>query len=343
MTTTLNPKLLDVVAIPAAGEGSRRERLTGTVVEVYGSEALLVEICDGNGIERDTVTVPANEAEVLWSSQARAPVATPVRSAQSQFEEAVLFLQNGLLTNARDKLGASFNLDPNLARGLLNSTVDLAARGAFDSAIVVLRIILELQPEYQLARENLARTHLNRGVRQAKRGFLDKALEDFTNALSVGGSPDVTSLARRNLAAGHTQIALKHVEIQRFEEAVHLFLMAFQLDPSPVTRKNFALALVSRSAWKEEGRSPVTDDSFREPMLMGLSLSECLNAYGATLARLGDLPRGREFLSRALETDPMNERARQNLELLSNGADLNVGSLSMWTVLETQAVQPTAQ
>lgn len=126
------------------------------------------------------------------------------------------------------------------------------------------------------------------------------------------------------------------MEIQRFDEALELFLEAFQLEPSHDTKRNFALALVSRSAWKEEGRSPISDETFRQPMLMGLALSECLNAYGVTLARLGNVPRGRDLLKRALDVDPTNDLARRTLDILSSAVAPNIESLAMWTPFEAQ-------
>lgn len=344
MTAVLNPKLLDVVSISAPD--SRRDRITGTVVDLLGSGRLIVEVSDENGVGRHFLTVSPQEAQVEWESKSQ-PHSEKVEerhNSQVLFEEGMLLLQNGQIAGAEKKFAKSFEIDPDRARGLLNATLPLVERGDFDTAIFILRFIVGLQPEYQLARENLAITHLNRGVRDAKRGFLDKAFEDFTNALLIGQSSSVVNLARRNLAAAHTQVALKHVEIQRFNEALNLFLMAFQLEPSSDTKKNFALALVSRSVSKEEGRSQISEEVFNQAILMGLTLSECLNASGATLARLGDLDRARQFLKRALEADPKNERAKNNLELLRNDVVPDLQSLSIWTTIEAQAaVQHPAQ
>ncbi len=336
MGSDLNPKLLDIVEFPSSGDSSLRA-LTGTVVEVFASGAVLVEVSTESGIGKDFVNIPADAAHVIWRSKKVDSENGSHDSAQILFEDGLLLLQNGLLAGARDKFASSFELDPNRARGLLNSTLELAAKGAFDPAIVILRLIVELQPAYSLARENLAKTHLNRGVHNAQRGALDKAFEDFTNALLIGTSSDVVSLARSNLAAAHTQIALRHIEIQRFDEAMQLFLLAFQLEPSRATRNNFALALVSRSASKDEGRTTVNEEVFRQPILMGLTMSQCLNAYGATLARLGDITRGRELVVRATIIDPSNELAKKNLEILSESSTPDVPSLAIWANLEPQS------
>lgn len=342
MTTSLNPKLLDVVTIPASDNESRPGPVTGTVVDMLGSGAILVEISDDNGVTKEFVTAPVDSIEVVWKSVPPHSTKEKRNEAQTLFEEAILLLQNGLLESAKNKFSRSFELDPDRAKGLLNSTLELSKKGAFDSAIFTLRMLVELQPSYKLARENLAITHVNRGVLSAKRGAVDKAVEDFTAALLIGQSPEVTNLSRRNLAAAHTQIGLRHVEIQRFDEAINWFLIAFELEPSIDTKKNFALALISRTAAKDEGRSEVREDGFREPMLMGLSLSECLNAYAGTVARLGDIARATQLLRRAVQVDPANDLARRNLETLSSSAAPNIESLAMWIPLETQSASLAA-
>jgi len=153
MTTTLNPKLLDFVVAPSTGEGSLKP-LSGTVVEVYGPDSVLVEVSDENGVARDFVTVPAHDAKVVWESVSRKPAQESGKDAQTLLEEGVLLLQNGLPASARNRFAKSFGLDPNCARILLNSTLELAKKGAFDSALFILRLIVELKPGYQLAREN---------------------------------------------------------------------------------------------------------------------------------------------------------------------------------------------
>jgi Tfp pilus assembly protein PilF len=335
MIAPLNPKLLDLVSVPGGDETSISGALIGTVVNLDSSGTVLAEVTDENGVGKEFIRIPENAAKVIWA--APPPKRMPEEGAHTLFEEGMFLLQNGLFTEAKLKFASSFNLDPNAARGLLNSTISLVEKDDFESAIGIFRMIIELQPQYRLARENLAITYLNRGVRSAKFGALDKAADDFTHALLIGMSPSVINLARRNLAAAHTQVALHHVDIQRFEEALQLFLLAFQLEPSEDTRKNFALALASKIAWKSESRSHVSENTFREALLLGLTFSECLNAYGATIARLGDVARAREVLHRALDLDPGNRVAKRNLDLLSEHRETPPQTdVGMFSHLETQ-------
>ncbi len=51
--------------------------------------------------------------------------------------------------------------------------------------------------------------------------------------------------------------------------------------------------------------------------MMGLTLSECLNAHGATLAGLGKFSEAKRALEDAIKANPQNETARKNLKFLS--------------------------
>jgi tetratricopeptide (TPR) repeat protein len=339
MALELNPKPFDVVTFgPGSGESGVH---TGTLVELIGADLGLVEISDSTGVATELVSVPLNEMTVVWSGSNAVPPNVKADEAQHHFEEGLLLLQNGSLISAKDKFKKAFSMQPSLAGILMDLTTDLANKNAYDSSLELFRLIVELQPEYRLARENLARTHLNRGVEYARHGALDKALEDFTIALSFESSGEVVALSRRNLAAALTQIGMHHVKIKRFLEAFQFFLGALQIEPFDVTRRNFALAQVSMAAWKQEGRMKILDrDFFREPLLLGLTYSECLNAYGATVASLGKTTEAKQIIQSALAADTLNELARRNLATLSKPDVSDVVPVEMWglTVVETNPV-----
>jgi tetratricopeptide (TPR) repeat protein len=332
----INPKLFDMVSFETSRGGATRAVRTGTLVELLGTDSGLVEISDESGVATEFLSIPLRDMKVVWSST-RSPVGEH-ENGEHYFQEALLLLQNGILPLAKDTFRKAFAIQPNLAGTLTNLTNDLASKRSFDSALMLYQIVMELQPNYKLARENLARTYLNRGVEYANRGALDKALEDFTKALSFEGSEEIIRLSRHNLAAALTQVGLHHVQIKRFVEAFQFFLGALQLEPFDLTRRNFALALVSLAAWKEETRShSIQEELFKEPLLMGLTYSECLNAYGATVATLGKIAEAIDIIEKALSADPYNELAKRNLSILSNRSVSEVFPLEMWGLT---AVQP---
>src|SRR5579863_7255699 len=131
MASDLNPKLLDVVTLSLSNNESALGPLTGTVVEVYASGGVLVEVSDESGAARDFVTAQGDGAHIVWRSQQAVPHQESPGNPLKLFEEGMLLLQNGLLTEAKSKFAKSFELDPDRARGLLNSTLQLATSGAF--------------------------------------------------------------------------------------------------------------------------------------------------------------------------------------------------------------------
>jgi tetratricopeptide (TPR) repeat protein len=335
MTFELNPKLFDIVSFETTSEATRVAR-TGTVVELLGSDSGLVEISDRSGVATELLSIPLRDMKVVSSSTKSPPLEHD--GGEHYFQEGLLLLQNGVLLLAKERFGKAFAVQSNLAGTLMNLTNDLASKRAFDSALLLYQLIMELQPNYRLARENLARTYLNRGVEYANRGALDKALEDFTKALSFEGSDEIVGLSRHNLAAALTQIGLHHIQIKRFVEAFQFFLGALQLEPFDLTRRNFALALVSLSAWKQETLPhSIQEEFFKEPLLIGLTYSECLNAYGATVASLGKIAEATALIQRALSVDPYNELAKKNLSILSSRSVSEVLPLEMWGLT---AVEP---
>jgi tetratricopeptide (TPR) repeat protein len=325
MDIELSPKILDVVEVPNRFLGLQAPGVAlGTVVEVLGGPngGLLVEITDENGVALDLVQLPASEAKRVWSSPEPQKQASPDQGATNEFQKGVLLLQNGLLAEAKTHFELAFQHDARLAGTLMNLGNGLAERGMYDAALLIYQLVLELQPENRLTRRNLAATHINRGIQYAGRGALDKAVEEFGYSLTLTPSGEIASKAQHNLVAAYTQLGTRLAEINRHREAVANFFVALQIGPSELTRKNLAIALVSLQASRVEGsRQTPSISDFKNPIQMGLKYSECLNAFGATLANLGDVEAGRRVLLEALQADPENELARMNLARLDTSRE----------------------
>ena len=320
MNIELSPKILDVVEVPNRFLGSETPGVAlGTVVEVLGEPngGLLVEVTDESGVPRDLVLLPASEAKKVWASPEPEKQVSSDEGAANEFQKGVLLLQNGHIAEAKTHFEFAFKHDPRLAGTLMNLAIGSGKRGMFDAAILVYQLVLELQPENRLTRRNLAATHINRGIQYAGRGALDKAVEDFGYSLSLEPSGEIAQKAQHNLVAAYTQLGLRLAEINRHQESVANFFIALQIGPSDLTRRNLAIALVSLQASRAEGsRQTPSVYGFRNPIQMGLTFSECLNAFGATLANLGDVEGARRALMEALQADPENGLARNNLARL---------------------------
>jgi len=331
MSTEINPKLLDVVEY-RVGNGL----LTGTVIDMLPDGMFAIEGVDESGVTRRLDVIGLHEVGATATPDAR-PNVSGSREAQEAFEEGILLLQNGLLDEAKKHFARSFAIDGRLAGALLNSANQLGESGVLDAAMAVYALIMELQPTYEIARENLARAHLNRGVASAKIGALERAILDFDVSMRLRPSTETVNLAHKNIVAAYTKLGIDQVAIKRFEEALNLFVVAFRLDPSDeLTARNFGLAIVCSAAWGRRQVEIPAEESFRESLTLGLTYSECLNAYGATLALLGDSLGARRVLERALEIDPTNELPRTNLQTLASHVGIPEPENLEWGLMDMQ-------
>ena len=171
-------------------------------------ESALIEVSDEQGVPVEFVRRALGEIEHVSDDAGPAQHDLNVPDGQLSFESGVLFLQNGQYNRAKEEFAKSFELDPKFRGSLLNTTTQLAATGAFETAIYVFRMLLELSPEYAPARENLAITHMNRAITLAKGGLFPQAIEGFLKGLAIHPSAATTERIRHNILASYTQLGL---------------------------------------------------------------------------------------------------------------------------------------
>ncbi len=339
MTVEINPKLLDVVEF---ADRTSQERFSGTAVEWLGgpSEAVLIEVSNNEGIPTAFKLRPAGELTKIWEFTEPAVTGPTVSEAQQYFENGVLFLQNGLVARAKEQLAKSFSIDPTLRGTVLQMANLLGAKGAFDTALFVYNLLLELSPEYSLARENMAVTFLNRGVVHAQNGLIPQAIEEFNQALMLNPSARSVETIRKNIVAAYTQLGIFYSNVKQYQLAFQWFQLALELDPSDISRQNLAVAMIAISTVRIENRTrQSTEAIFRQPLRMGLALAQCLTAYGATVASLGDLVEARWAFQAALHEDPSNAAAKHNLEKMISGREPKQDFLAGLTAVETQSLR----
>jgi tetratricopeptide (TPR) repeat protein len=313
MSLELSPKLLDFIEFSdGTAEGKRR----GTIVDMIGEEAL-VEVSDEQGVPSGFFVRAVHDlARVV--GVAPTPQNIPRSEGQVYFENGVLLIQNGLVDLAKEDFRRAFSIDPKFRGTLLHLVNNLGAQGAFDAAIVLYKLLLDVSPDYSFARENLAITYLNRGAVQGKEGKLIASLEDFNRALTLNPSGHTVSQILHNLVASYTQLGVVESDAMHYERAYRFFQVAFELDQSATSRQNLAVALIAMATERSgNNASRRLDQIFDQPRLMGLSLSACWTAYGATVAQAGNENEARRAFLQALDADPGNSIAKHNLEVLS--------------------------
>lgn len=316
MKLSLSPKLLDVVQMKGAPFAAGEVR-QGTIVEMLSPDTALIEVSDDEGVATNFVTRRLDEIEQVWELPKSASPTPKTDEAQSYFENGLLSLQNRLYERAKEQFGKSFALDPKYRGTLLMMTNQLAAKGSFDAAILVYALLLELSPDYTQARENLAIAHMNYGIFLARQGSFPLSMDNFLKALAVRPSEATIKKIRDNIAVTYTNLGVSYSNANQFQLALACFQRAFTIEPSDTSRKNLATAMISAATaglgrQAREGRAEL----FKEPLLMGLTLSECLTAVGATLAALGETTEARLVTEAAVEADPSNGIAHHNLRIL---------------------------
>src|SRR6266498_2223712 len=170
MLTTRKAQLLDVVEVLEylpQFDVKRGER--GAVVEVFDEpeEAYMVEFVDESGKSRI--------ADWVKPSQIRSTDET----AREALEQGIKLHNEGKGVEAEKEFRLAIELKPSLIEELHNSIVksfelqgDFAETETFERFIFAMRLILRLNPEYTIARKNLAIAFEHQGFLEAHKGNL---------------------------------------------------------------------------------------------------------------------------------------------------------------------------
>jgi len=143
---------------------------------------------------------------------------------------------------------------------------------------------------------------------------IDRMIQDYSAAWQAGRLDQAEALARRTIerrpgmGLGYANLAQVLLDQGRIEEALRLMIDAERRGlASPYLERQLALTLA------QVGR---TGDAVR--LMEGHARSndpDALDVLGLVLAEAGQSARAREVLSRSLQIDERNPRARQNLAL----------------------------
>lgn len=201
-----------------------------------------------------------------------------------------------------------------ILHSVLRSFVDVKDWGA---AVFYLRFVVQLDPDYKHARNNLAITFLNWGVEEARKGNLDDSLLLFNRALAIKSAPDVDAKIKENIAATYHQRGIQAHMNGQVEAAIVWMRLACNSYPEQKTRRNLAIAcaLAGRSNM-ERGDYESAVAALEEAEDAGLILPELLNDYAIALVFCGKIDEAKLALERALEIDPASDILRENLEKL---------------------------
>jgi len=361
MKTKYHRKELDVVKLLVdVPEHGLREGQQGTILMI--SEGLpkpyVVEFSDEEGVEIATVALAPDQLEVTWlfdehkSKQIQPPEQPSQQpAAKTYFEEGMLYLNNGMLDEAKEKFRQAFEIEPDLAGNLLNAAKPFAEQEEWDLAVFICRLVLSLQPERQIARDNLAASYVNIGVEQARNQQYNEAVKYFDRALAVNPSQGILQQIQHNFMVLYTTIAVSEVTQDLFEEACDHFRLALQIAPTAETRKNWVFFQTSWGVFEEITQSgrphSLPQDYPAIAAETGIEISELYNTRGLTLVKYRKLDEAIHAFKEAIRLNPQNNHAYENLMLVERCIKEDtkgvVGEMPLPFEIQNEPIRPTLQ
>lgn len=214
---------------------------------------------------------------------------------------------------AEKEFKKAIDFRPDYIGVLLNSILD-SCQNNLTPAIPLLRMVLRIDPSFELARANLAITLLNIGISKARAGEQNKAFEYFSRSLAIETEPDVQFLIKKNFSALFTEVGNDAYQKKNFEASLTFIRRAYMIMPSAENRRNlgFAYANLALSQMKN-GKLSEAIELFEIVEDLGFVLPAFLNDYGVCLASMGRIKEARQAFERALELEPLNELIESNL------------------------------
>src|SRR5882724_10145 len=271
-------------------------------------EAYDLEFVDESGTEsRFAYSVKPSQIITAWES----------------FERGMAAFENRNNSGAEREFQRAIELKPSYLGVLHNSIVNsLKDTREWQKFMTGLRLVLRLDPDYDIAQQNLATAYLNFGVEKADEGNLSLALQILYRALAAATTSDIILRVRQSLAAVYTSLGLEAHRTCDFESALRYMSWSRQNDPNETTRHNLGMAYAQLAyAYFDKGEYASATESFESAEDSGLIRPELLHSYGVTFVMLGQLDEAIRAFERALELSPENETTQKNLDLARKHAE----------------------
>jgi tetratricopeptide (TPR) repeat protein len=205
--------------------------------------------------------------------------------------------------------------------GILNNELILNLKEDYAQTIEAMRFVLEIAPDYEIARSNLATAYINYGIREMQNDLLNSE-ELFQRALSITRSTELIEAARANLAVSYTYVGLHEIARGNLVEAIKAMLRACASWSNEDTRYNAGLALGILAQYQfsinnVEGAVRI----FEQAADTGLKTPQFLNGYAVVLAyinRLTEAAEKLEFLLTQNMEAKMAEVVKANLNAINS-------------------------
>jgi len=281
----------------------------GTVVEVFEKpeEAYMIEFLENEGeISKIADWVKPDQIKNIDLI------------AKEYYRKGMVALNTGNLVESLRHLRKAIELIPSYIRGLHNSLAQsIGPHEDWPRFIFAMKLIWLLDPDYEMARENLAIAYLNLGVQEAKSGEYEQSLITFHAALAVKASKEIVDLIKSNIAASYTALGSRAFSNSEMEKALGFFGSAHFMVSNEMTRLNLGKALFHYADFcSDAGDLDRAIDSYQRAEDAGLKWPEVLNNHARALATRGELPGAIMMFEAAASLAPQDETIGSNLSKL---------------------------
>ncbi|GAC1446137.1 MAG: hypothetical protein NVSMB56_02090 [Pyrinomonadaceae bacterium] len=298
----------------------------GTIVEVFDvpEEAYMIEFVDESGTS-------SKLADWVKPNQFRSIDAL----AKGFYERGKGLLDNGRYIEAARELRQAIELKPSYISGLHNSLKYALDQGedAPQQLVRWMRFIILLDPSYQVAKNNLAISYLNWGVKEAKKGNYKESLQIFNDALSVESAKETQSLIRQNIAASYIALGIEFNNNGDFENTVGCMVSAYHYYSDESIRRNLTVAYVKLAEFYLDKYKPMESSSyFQKAEDAGFIQPDFLNDHAVALVAINKHDDALLRLETASAMSPDNLTIRSNIAKLKQNktniesANQNVGT-----------------
>jgi tetratricopeptide (TPR) repeat protein len=259
--------------------------------------------------------------------------------AKEFYAKGMKALSEGKFVESLRNLRKAINLIPSYIGGLHNSLAQsIRPHEDWQRFIFAMHLVRLIDPDYEIARDNLAIAYLNYGVQEAKNRKYEESLHIFHAALAVEASQEIITLIKENIAASHTALGIQAFRDGNMEGALVLFRSAHFIASTEITRQNFGKAHFHyANFFSSNGDLQRAIDSYERAEDAGLMLPEVLNNHACALADSVRLDDAIMILETAQTMAPEDEIIKSNLSKLievSKVSSLNVEATALDFVTE---------
>jgi len=330
MIETKKAHELDIVELTEdLPEFGLRRGERGTVVETFDNpeEAYMLEFVDDSGASsRLAYGVKPDQIKNIDAI------------AKEFYQKGMKALSEGKFVESLRSLRKAVNMIPSYIRGMHNSLAQsIGPHEDWQRFIFAMRLVRLIDPDYEVARDNLAIAYLNYGVQEAKKEKYEESLYSFYAALEVETPQDVSTLIKENIAASYTALGRQAFRNNDIKVALAHFGSAHLIASNETTRLNLGKAHFHFANFcSHAGDLQGAIDSYQRAEDAGLMLPEVLNNHACALVDSGRFDDAIIIFETAQDLAPEDEIIRSNLSklLLIQSSVLNMEAVPRNLVTE---------